>query len=96
MVNIRATDIIANLNESLKLPSEPAGYHFMLQTCAKVLLERKRTESTLTRDKEWICGSTQVEHRYVLVKSSIRVRTSARSCFLPHYSYSYLRTAGSP
>jgi hypothetical protein len=48
----------------------------MLQTCAKVLLERKRAENMLTRDKEWICGSTQVEHRYVLVKSSLGTRTS--------------------
>jgi len=83
--NIRATDVI-----------EPAGYHFMLQTCAKALLERKHAENMLTRDKEWICGSTQVEHRYVLMKSSLGARTSARSCFVPHYSYSYRQAAGSP
>jgi hypothetical protein len=53
----------------------------MLQTCAKALLECKRAENTLTRDKEWIRGSTQVEHRYVPVKSSLGTRTSARSCF---------------
>ena len=69
--NIRATGVVANLKESLELPSQPAGYHFMLQTCAKALLERKHAENMLTRDKEWICGSTQVEHRYVLMKSSL-------------------------
>jgi hypothetical protein len=53
----------------------------MLQACAKVLLECKRAENTLTRDEEWIRGSTQVEHRYVPVKSSLGTRTSVCPCF---------------